>query len=607
MKKTQLLKASILLLLDLAFCIISCSEKNESTEIELATEKTSPFSAVQFKGNDVIVEVENEWFTFEMMDSIKCDFLLEYSKAIYGYDYKKRFSEDFVEFLLKIGITPESTEEFVLLDENQDRVRKELKFTRANRTKASEYYDQNYEMTQSLDLVLSKEQMEADLDELQYAITNYYSYAFLNKVNVKKEIQKLKDKLPDETTSKEFGILLKPFINQFGDAHSRLKALELDSYGLLPFETSAFEGKIVCHLDTQLVEEGFPFLKSVNGISVEKLKALTEYWLVSNASPQFVQRAIARNLSYMGFLLERLGKYKKSIKVEFENEKGEVRIQNLELWYLTNGGYYSSDRINSFKNKILKNNIGYLKIPDMQKGFEEQLHPIMEGFQNTKGLIIDVRDNPGGQRDILLELIPYFISPEQGRVIGNIAVLRTNLQSTPKEGFLSNRFMYPLTSSQYTEEDKDFIITSLMNFSPSVSFDEKKYSHYHYLLLKADEQKLFYDKPVVVLMNEGCFSATDIFLSSFQQLDNVTLIGTKSGGGSGRTSTLQLPNSTLEIKLSTIISFQPDGSLYDRVGVSPDTEAYELTIDDVIGKRDNQLDIALKHIHNQSAYDNYEE
>ena len=331
MKKVQLLKASILLLVNLVFCIISCSEKAKPTMFSLAEEKTSPFSAVQFKGNDVIVEVENEWFTFEMMDSIKCDFLLEYSKAIYGYNYKKRFSEDFVEFLLKIGITPEGTEEFVLLDENQDRVRKQLKFTRANRTKASEYYDQNYEMTQSLDIVLSKEQMEADLDELQYAITNYYSYAFLNRVNVKKEIQKLKETLPEETTSKEFGILLKPFINQFGDAHSRLKTLELESYGLLPFETSAFEGNIVCHIDTQLLDKAYPFLKSVNGVDIKKLKALNEYWLLSNASPQFVGRGMAKGLKYMGFLLDRLDKHTFLIEVELMDKAGKTIIKDFEL------------------------------------------------------------------------------------------------------------------------------------------------------------------------------------------------------------------------------------------------------------------------------------
>lgn len=78
------------------------------------------------------------------------------------------------------------------------------------------------------------------------------------------------------------------------------------------------------------------------------------------------------------------------------------------------------------------------------------------------------------------------------------------------------------------------------------------------------------DRPVVVLMDEGSFRATDIFLGAMSLAPSVTLMGVPSGGGSGRSRAFELPNSRLRAVVSTMASFRPDGQLYDGIGVAPD-------------------------------------
>lgn len=101
----------------------------------------------------------------------------------------------------------------------------------------------------------------------------------------------------------------------------------------------------------------------------------------------------------------------------------------------------------------------------------------------------------------------------------------------------------------------------------------------------------YYDKPVIVLVDEGCFSASDIFAAGIRQGDQVRLLGNTTGGGSGFSKSRRLPNSRIKVKLSRIFSYQPDGNLYDGHGVIPDIKV-DYTLDDKLGKKDSQLERA---------------
>jgi carboxyl-terminal processing protease len=100
----------------------------------------------------------------------------------------------------------------------------------------------------------------------------------------------------------------------------------------------------------------------------------------------------------------------------------------------------------------------------------------------------------------------------------------------------------------------------------------------------------------MILLDSSCFSATDIFLGAFKGWKNVTLMGSASGGGSGRPHEVKLPYGSIHVKLSTMASFQPVGKLYDGRGISPDVDI-PTKPSDIIGRTDSVLDVARRRLH----------
>ena len=160
-----------------------------------------------------------------------------------------------------------------------------------------------------------------------------------------------------------------------------------------------------------------------------------------------------------------------------------------------------------------------------------------------------------------------------------------------------HRFLYRATASVWSNADRAAIAKAKRKFKPSWKPMTGKFSALHYMLLgpSNDLSVFHYDKPVVILIDSGCFSATDIFVGAFHGWRNVTLMGTETGGGSGRSQTTMLDHSELEVRLSTMVSYRPDGSLYDGGGIAPDVRA-ERTLDDVLGRTDSVLDKARRRL-----------
>jgi C-terminal processing protease CtpA/Prc len=72
----------------------------------------------------------------------------------------------------------------------------------------------------------------------------------------------------------------------------------------------------------------------------------------------------------------------------------------------------------------------------------------------------------------------------------------------------------------------------------------------------------------------------------------VTILGTASGGGSGRSRPARLAHSGIGLRLSSMASFQPDGRLYDGRGVEPDVVVATAPTDHTLAT-DTVLDAAL--------------
>ncbi|MCZ6572876.1 MAG: S41 family peptidase, partial [Planctomycetota bacterium] len=133
-------------------------------------------------------------------------------------------------------------------------------------------------------------------------------------------------------------------------------------------------------------------------------------------------------------------------------------------------------------------------------------------------------------------------------------------------------------------------------FKPSFQPPQGKFSAWHYFVIErsANPAAYRYTKPVVVLIDAGCFSATDIFVGAFAARPaGVKLVGTPTSGGSGRARGHTLAHSGIRLRVSSMASFRPTGDVYDTNGILPDVIARPAAADWVAGS-DTVLEAALE-------------
>ena len=175
--------------------------------------------------------------------------------------------------------------------------------------------------------------------------------------------------------------------------------------------------------------------------------------------------------------------------------------------------------------KILEDNVGYIYYGDFSSGISpSSLDYILNKFAICKGIIIDVRNNGGGLLSNVTELVSRFTN--ERKLIGYIQ---------HKTGKGHNDFSQ--LSPKYIE--------------PST--------------------RIRYQKPVVVLTNRKCYSATNDFVSSMRSLHSfpsITIMGDTTGGGSGLPMSSELPNGW-SVRYSACPSYDADKQQIE-FGVAPD-------------------------------------
>lgn len=207
--------------------------------------------------------------------------------------------------------------------------------------------------------------------------------------------------------------------------------------------------------------------------------------------------------------------------------------------YLGKDYYYAS----GLKYTILPQNIGYIYCGSFQSGIGNgNLDEIFNSLSICNGLIIDVRNNGGGDLTTAKKLAQRFT---------NEKVLTGYI--TYKTGPGHNSFSSP--EPIYLEEP---------------------------------ESRVRWQKKAAILTNRRCFSATNDFVNLVNQLENVTIIGDKTGGGSGLPFSSEIPNGW-SIRFSASPIYGPNMEELE-FGIEPDikvnitSEDYNKGIDTIIEK-----------------------
>ena len=199
------------------------------------------------------------------------------------------------------------------------------------------------------------------------------------------------------------------------------------------------------------------------------------------------------------------------------------------------------DRINiaSVESKMLENDIAYLKLNTFgdttTRDLKEQLGDLMD--QNPKGLILDLRYNGGGYLQTAVEVTSQFIS--DGVVL----------------------------YEQYGDGRKD-------------SYD-------------AIRGGLALDIPMVVLINKGSASASEIVAGALQDYDRAQLVGETSYGKGSVQNWIPLEDNQGAVRVTIAKWLTPEGRTIHKLGLTPDV-VVELTDEDAAAERDPQLDKAIE-------------
>lgn len=179
------------------------------------------------------------------------------------------------------------------------------------------------------------------------------------------------------------------------------------------------------------------------------------------------------------------------------------------------------------EHKMLKDNIGYIAITQFDRVTYDQFKLAFEELKNAKGLIIDLRDNPGGLLTVVNKIADLLL-PE-----GNITYIET------KDG-------------------------------------EREY-------YKSDTNH--YGKPLVVLVNKNSASASEVLSGAIKDYKAGVLVGEQTFGKGVVQDLFQLSDGSA-VKLTIAKYYTPNGICIDGTGITPDyiiynPEKFENSTEDV--------------------------
>lgn len=195
--------------------------------------------------------------------------------------------------------------------------------------------------------------------------------------------------------------------------------------------------------------------------------------------------------------------------------------------------------IPSVTGKMLENDIAYIDINQFGDKTTSELNTVLGELlpQNPKGIIIDLRNNGGGYLQTSIEVASEFI--DKGVIL----------------------------YERYGDGSRD-TYNALGNGRAT-------------------------DLPIVVLVNEGSASASEILAGALQDYERAQLVGVVTYGKGSVQQWIPLSDENGAARVTIARWLTPDERLIDGVGLTPDFTV-ELTEDDIAAERDPQLDKAVE-------------
>jgi carboxyl-terminal processing protease len=173
-------------------------------------------------------------------------------------------------------------------------------------------------------------------------------------------------------------------------------------------------------------------------------------------------------------------------------------------------------KIKSVKSKILEDGIGYVRINQFQEQTAADLSTALEQLKqaNMNSLILDLRNNPGGLLNSAVSVTSQFLPPNK-----------------------------------------------LVVYIKGRKGDRTEYN--------TSDERQSYDMPMIVLVNEGSASASEIVAGALKDWNKAVVLGAKTFGKGSVQSVIPLSDGS-GLRLTTAIYYTPKGTSIQATGIEPD-------------------------------------
>jgi carboxyl-terminal processing protease len=201
-------------------------------------------------------------------------------------------------------------------------------------------------------------------------------------------------------------------------------------------------------------------------------------------------------------------------------------------------------RVRSVRSRVEGDEIAYIRVTQFNEQTTDGLKRALNDIQaqvgdKLKGFVVDLRNNPGGLLDQAISVSDAFL--EKGEIVS--------------------------TRGRNAEETQRF---------------------------NARAGDLSKGKPIIVLINGGSASASEIVAGALQDHKRATVIGTRSFGKGSVQTIIPLGSGSGALRLTTARYYTPSGRSIQAKGISPDIEVLQDVPDDIKARTDTKGEASLR-------------
>jgi len=203
--------------------------------------------------------------------------------------------------------------------------------------------------------------------------------------------------------------------------------------------------------------------------------------------------------------------------------------------------------LSSVKGNLMPNGIGYVRISEFQQPTTELMISEIDKLKkqnggNLKGLILDLRNNPGGLLETAVQVADVFLN------------------------------------NNNTHKYKDLIV-----------YTEGRLPNAQYSAKTTHPGDILNGAPLVILINEGSASASEIVAGALQDYHRAVVVGMTSFGKGSVQTVLPLDDKHA-LKLTTALYHTPSGRIIQNKGITPDVAVENLKVEGQLADNNNMIE-----------------